>query len=90
MALTEIINQDERERRIGVENRDNVQSFLSSLAIYPLSMLPGSGHRLTQVAVNTILTAERLGMAANDVQLLIAHARNEADHPAFKVSGIAN
>ncbi|KFY51877.1 hypothetical protein V497_08780 [Pseudogymnoascus sp. VKM F-4516 (FW-969)] len=77
-------SEDERERRIGVENRDNVQSFLSSLAIYPLSMSPGSGHRLTEVAVNTILTAERLGMAANDVQLLIAHARNEADHPAFK------
>ncbi|OBT57341.1 hypothetical protein VE04_02528 [Pseudogymnoascus sp. 24MN13] len=58
-------SDDERERRIGTENRDNVQSFLSSLAIYPLT--------------------ERLGMAPNDAQLLIAHARNEADNPAFKI-----
>jgi len=27
---------------------------------------------------------ERLGMTLTDVQLLVAHARNEADHPAFK------
>lgn len=30
--------------------------------------------------------AERLGMTFNEVQLLIAQARNEADNPAFKVS----
>jgi len=35
---------------------------------------------------NTVLTAERLGMGITDVQLLVAHARNEADHPSFKVS----
>jgi hypothetical protein len=32
--------------------------------------------------------AERLGMTPTDVQFLIANARNEADHPAFKVSRI--
>jgi|SRR5450432_4157203 len=33
-----------------------------------------------------IRKAERLGMTLADVQLLIAHARNEADHPGFKAS----
>ncbi|KFY85035.1 hypothetical protein V500_08769 [Pseudogymnoascus sp. VKM F-4518 (FW-2643)] len=83
-------SEDERERRIGAENRDNVQSFLSSLAIYPLSMLLCSNRRLTESAVNTTPTAERLGMTPNDVQLLIAHARNEADHPAFKSTKAAS
>src|SRR3979411_1092138 len=32
--------------------------------------------------------AELLGMTLADVQLLVAHARNEADHPSFKVSAI--
>lgn len=49
-----------------------------------------SKRHLTEPAVNTLPTAERLGMAPNDAQLLIAHARNEADHPAFKVGDITN
>lgn len=57
-------SRDARENEIGLLNRDNVQRFLSSMAIYPFT--------------------ERLGMTIQDVQLLVAHARNEADHPAFK------
>lgn len=33
-----IDDEDAREKRIGAANRDNVQSFLSSLATYPFSM----------------------------------------------------
>ena len=31
--------------------------------------------------------AERLGMTLAEVQLLVAHARREADHEGFKASG---
>ena len=33
------MEQDERDNRIGTANRDNVRSFLSSLAIYPFSKI---------------------------------------------------
>ncbi|TVY17995.1 Secondary metabolism regulator laeA [Lachnellula arida] len=56
---------DPREREIGAANRENVQRFLSSMAIYPFT--------------------ERLGMTIQDVHLLVAQARLEADNPAFKV-----
>lgn len=56
---------DPREHDIGVVNRENVQRWLSSLAIYPMTQI--------------------LGMSFEDVLLLVAHARNEASQPAFKV-----
>jgi len=58
-------SNDPREHEIGGANRENVQRWLSALALYPMT--------------------ERLGMTFEDVQLLVAHARNEASHPAFKV-----
>jgi len=58
-------SSDPREYGIGMANRENVQQWLSALAIYPMT--------------------ERLGMSFEDVQLLVAHARNEASHPSFKV-----
>lgn len=33
------MGQDERDNKIGAANRDNVRSFLSSLAIYPFSKI---------------------------------------------------
>ncbi|KFY08242.1 hypothetical protein V492_06410 [Pseudogymnoascus sp. VKM F-4246] len=41
-------------------------------------------HRMIPLPTCAWSDAERLGMAPNDAQLLIAHARNEADNPAFK------
>ncbi|QSZ33890.1 hypothetical protein DSL72_005464 [Monilinia vaccinii-corymbosi] len=56
---------DPREHDIGTANRENVQQFLGSIAVYPFT--------------------ERLGMSIQDVQLLVAQARREADDPALKV-----
>ncbi|KAF4631398.1 hypothetical protein G7Y89_g6735 [Cudoniella acicularis] len=63
-ALVAETYADQRENEIGAANRENVQRFLSSLAVYPLT--------------------ERLGMTIQDVHLLVAQARLEADNPAFK------
>jgi len=57
-------SSEDRDYQIGVANRQNVQSMLSSLAIYPFT--------------------EILGMSIQDVHLLIAQARLEADDPAFR------
>ncbi|KAM0309919.1 hypothetical protein ACHAO8_008600 [Botrytis cinerea] len=54
-----------RDYDIGTANRENVQQFLGSIAIYPF--------------------AERLEMPIQDVQLLVAQARVEADDPLLKV-----
>ncbi|KAK6609859.1 hypothetical protein ACHAPF_010932 [Botrytis cinerea] len=56
---------DARDYDIGTANRENVQQFLGSIAIYPF--------------------AERLEMPIQDVQLLVAQARVEADDPLLKV-----
>ncbi|TEY59596.1 hypothetical protein BOTCAL_0191g00140 [Botryotinia calthae] len=57
-------SSDARDYDIGTANRENVQQFLGSIAIYPF--------------------AERLEMPIQDVQLLVAQARVEADDPLLK------
>jgi hypothetical protein len=77
---------DARNNEIGRANRDNVQSFLSSLAVYPFSRSSSIVSTRTSRTPLTRLAAEHLGMTLVDVQLLVAHARREADHPGFRVS----
>lgn len=51
-------------RDIGAMNRDNVHSFLASMALYPLT--------------------QRLHMARDELEVLLARARQEADNPSLK------
>lgn len=72
---------DPREYNIGTANRENVQQFLGSMALYPFT------ERLGQVPLSHYnhfnLTYPR--MPIQDVQLLVAQARGEADDPSLKV-----
>jgi hypothetical protein len=51
-------------REIGTMNRDNIQSLLRSMALYPFT--------------------QRLHMAADQFESLVARARQEADTPNLK------
>ena len=42
-----------------------------------------------QISLNSSI-AERLGMTLAEVQLLVAHARREAEHEGFRVSAVAD
>jgi hypothetical protein len=73
----------ERQRNVGAANRGNVQRLLSSLAVYPFTQFlrwvsrPGDYRGADR---------EHLSMSLDDVHLLVAQARREADDPAFKVN----
>ncbi|KAK2759516.1 hypothetical protein FQN54_002995 [Arachnomyces sp. PD_36] len=57
-------SNDPRMRDIGAINRDNVHSFLSSMALYPFT--------------------QRLHMSREELEVLLARARQEADNPSLK------
>jgi hypothetical protein len=79
--LTDTI-AEQRDYDIGVANQENVQRFLSSLAIYPFTERLGYvSQDLNACEYSNILYSMTIG----DVHLLVAQARQEAADPGFKV-----
>lgn len=78
------IPTDQREYEVGVANRDNVQRMLASVALYPLTEILRYACQKSASDIRTLLTIF-CRMPIQEVQVLIAQARLEADDPQFKV-----